>query len=771
MAAVVGFNPEQIIADSVFYNGAAMSSVEIQTFLDQKIGRCTNGKCLNVAVVSVSSRDAWYSQATGDLVCNAFEGGTMPASELIYRIQVACGISAKVILVTLQKEQGLTTSAAPSDWNIQAAMGASCPDTAPCDPAFSGLGPQIVQGVRQMKIYKAGRFAMQPGLNFIAYNPNSACGGTRLNIRNYATAALYNYTPYQPNAAALAAGYGLGDGCSSYGNRNFYNYFKSWFGDPLASGPQSDIAYARNANPQLGAATTDVTCGLAGGGCRQLFADGGIFWMSSTGARVVEGGIWGLYQADGVESGGLGYPLDIAAWTDVNRGGWIQRFQNGDIHWSTVAGGRIVEGGVYSEFSRVGGVGGDLGWPMADYRCGLPRGGCIQQFQFGDVYFTAAGAVAIRGGMRETLNAMGGVTGTLGYPTGAEQHRTGNGEGWAQAFEGGAVYWRNGVGIHMFGGIRDEYVRRGFNNGSLGWPTGAQACAPDGCRQDFQGGLILWTPTHGTFVVGGGILETYQREGTQTGRLGYPIGAQTPRTGNGDGWVQAFQGGAIYWRNGVGISMWGGIREQYGRENYNWGRLGWPRSAQECGLVGGGCQQSFDGGRITWTPQTGTVTIAGKMSTAYDAAGGLSGTIGYATGPEFMREGNGRGLVQAFQNGAIYQRGSEAAHVMTGPIRAAYATQNYNWGTLGWPTTDIVCGLAKGGCEQQFDTGWIVWSSASGAIRIDGGIWETWQAMGGESGALGYPTGPAAVRSAGGWQQPFEGGTLAWTGDRGGFLE
>jgi len=230
MADSGGFNPENIISDALFYDGNAMSSAEIQAFLDAKIGSCDNGKCLNVLTTSISSRDAWYSGVTGDLVCSALQGGTMRVSELIYRVQVACGISAKVILVTLQKEQGLTTSSAPSDWNLRAAMGASCPDTAPCDPAYSGVGPQIVQGVRQLKVYKAGRFGKQPGTNFIGYNPNSACGGTNLNIRNYATAALYNYTPYQPNAAALAAGWGLGDGCSSYGNRNFFNYYTSWFG-------------------------------------------------------------------------------------------------------------------------------------------------------------------------------------------------------------------------------------------------------------------------------------------------------------------------------------------------------------------------------------------------------------------------------------------------------------------------------------------------------------------------------------------------------------
>jgi hypothetical protein len=56
------------------------------------------------------------------------------------------------------------------------------------------------------------------------------CGSSIVNIQNRATQALYNYTPYQPNAAALAAGWGQAPPCGSYGNRNFYLYFTSWFG-------------------------------------------------------------------------------------------------------------------------------------------------------------------------------------------------------------------------------------------------------------------------------------------------------------------------------------------------------------------------------------------------------------------------------------------------------------------------------------------------------------------------------------------------------------
>ena len=85
-----------------------------------------------------------------------------------------------------------------------------------------------------MKIYiaKPASYAYQLGWNNILYSPNAACGTKSVNIRNNATRVLYIYTPYTPNAAALANLYGLGDSCSAYGNRNFWDYYSDWFGSP-----------------------------------------------------------------------------------------------------------------------------------------------------------------------------------------------------------------------------------------------------------------------------------------------------------------------------------------------------------------------------------------------------------------------------------------------------------------------------------------------------------------------------------------------------------
>ena len=124
----------------------------------------------------------------------------------------------------MQKEQHLVTAVNPSDYQLMAAMGLNCPDTADCDPTYAGFFRQVYGAAKRYRYYleheeQYGYTAHN--LNYIQYHPNAACGGAQVYIENKATALLYIYTPYQPNIAALAAGNGTGDSCSSYGNRNF----------------------------------------------------------------------------------------------------------------------------------------------------------------------------------------------------------------------------------------------------------------------------------------------------------------------------------------------------------------------------------------------------------------------------------------------------------------------------------------------------------------------------------------------------------------------
>jgi putative cell wall-binding protein len=231
-AASSDFTPGELIADVNFYDKAAMSEVQIQSFLATMVGSCANSLCL--AQYRASTPNRTWSYGT----CAPYVGASNEsAARIIFKVQVACGLSAKVILVTLQKEQSLLTNPAPSADVMRKAMGYGCPDTAECDSTYYGFFNQVYAAARQLTWYgkPGGSFTWlklgQP--NHVLFHPDAArCGGTNVTIANRATAALYYYTPYQPNSAALANLYGEGDSCSSYGNRNFWRMYSDWFGDP-----------------------------------------------------------------------------------------------------------------------------------------------------------------------------------------------------------------------------------------------------------------------------------------------------------------------------------------------------------------------------------------------------------------------------------------------------------------------------------------------------------------------------------------------------------
>ncbi|MEW1961354.1 hypothetical protein AB0269_02695 [Microbacterium sp. NPDC077644] len=230
-----GFKAGNIISDAVFTSKNTMSATQIQSFLNSKVSKCVVGKdedglpyvCLKDLKVPTQSKAA-------DAYCSAYAGAASEsAARILYKVAQACNINPQVLIVMLQKEQGLVTHIWPSNWRYNKAMGQACPDTAPCDTAFAGFFAQVYGAARQMQIYMEGKYFQwyKAGQTWrVQYHPNAACGSGSVYIANKATEALYYYTPYQPNAAAMRAGYGTGDGCSSYGNRNFYNYFTDWFG-------------------------------------------------------------------------------------------------------------------------------------------------------------------------------------------------------------------------------------------------------------------------------------------------------------------------------------------------------------------------------------------------------------------------------------------------------------------------------------------------------------------------------------------------------------
>ena len=228
-----GFDPGDIISDTVFYDSAAMSTDQVRAFIDAQNAACTGSWCLRNLHVDTPAEPA-------DQFCDAYPGGAdQDAADVITDLAVACHLNPQVMLVTLQKESGLLNRTDVSAASYAAAWGWHCPDTGPgnsanCDPAHAGFFNQAYGMAKQWARYRVnpGSYRYQAGQTTeILWNvPASGCGGGTVHIANTATASLYNYTPYQPNAASLASYPGTGNACSSYGNRNFYFLFTAYFG-------------------------------------------------------------------------------------------------------------------------------------------------------------------------------------------------------------------------------------------------------------------------------------------------------------------------------------------------------------------------------------------------------------------------------------------------------------------------------------------------------------------------------------------------------------
>lgn len=253
-ASTDGFNPGNIMSDAVMSNYSSMTKDEIQAFLTAK-GNCNNTNYnLYLQMKSLYPKADWHFK-DGKFVCLSEEvfglgntfGDSVPkgegqtAAEIIYEAAQDYQINPQVLIVLLEKEQGLISDSYPNSTQYRSATGYGCPDTAACDTKYYGFRNQVRNAAAMFRTVLDGGWSNYPAgkTMYVQYHPSASCGGSQVYIENRATSALYRYTPYQPNASALAAGYGNGDSCGAYGNRNFYLYFTDWFGDTRADIPTS----------------------------------------------------------------------------------------------------------------------------------------------------------------------------------------------------------------------------------------------------------------------------------------------------------------------------------------------------------------------------------------------------------------------------------------------------------------------------------------------------------------------------------------------------
>ncbi len=249
------FNPSMIVPDSAFTDVGTFGTAEgIQKFLEQKGSVLANTSTEFLA--KLKEPDTLTKVGLEDPQPNLTRLRT--AAELIYDAGTKFGLNPQILLVILQKEQSLVSGSFSSETSLQRAldraMGFGCPDYEGCGEIFLSFYRQIFgsfdsEGNRwlgasaslmksfttQVGGVRVGRGPGTDGAGNTFGRPivrtsrvgdtitldNTMGGYTGISERqtvtigNFATAALYRYTPHVYN-----------------GNYNFWKFYSMWFKYP-----------------------------------------------------------------------------------------------------------------------------------------------------------------------------------------------------------------------------------------------------------------------------------------------------------------------------------------------------------------------------------------------------------------------------------------------------------------------------------------------------------------------------------------------------------
>ena len=262
----------------------------------------------------------------------------------------------------------------------------------------------------------------------------------------------------------------------------------------------------------------------------------------------------------------------------------------------------------------------------------------------------------------------------------------------------------------------------------------------------------------------GSIGNTWASQNWENGGHGYPTSDERGGLRAG-GSTQNFQGGLIHWSPSTGARITNGaILTAWGAQGYENGGLGYPTTNEVGGLKDSGATQNFQGGTIVYSPATGAVISKGAIRTTYANAGYENGVLGYPATNERTGLKDG-GATQDFQNGSVHYSPATGAAITYGPVLQLWGSTGWENGKLGYPLANERFGLRDGGSQQKFQGGAVI-TSPYGVFVGNGAILTTWVNGGSQDGRLGYPTSNEYTVN-GVATQDYEGGQVTWTSARG----
>lgn len=309
--------------------------------------------------------------------------------------------------------------------------------------------------------------------------------------------------------------------------------------------------------------------------------------------------------------------------------------------------------------------------------------------------------------------------------------------------------------------ITAAWEASGGDGGVLGPRQGEVYAVGEGFAQDFAGGKMFFTPATGAHFMTGAILEKYESlGGAAQGDLGFPKIDESPgRAPNSrNSTFSASDNPVIFWTPDTGAHVVRGpINAAWDELGGSSGSLGVPTEDER--YQGDIVSQKFSGGEITYNTKTKTFTTVppelaaqleglqipedpvAAINAARRAAGGPTGPLGAAEGPPYPIGADG--LAQNFAGGKIFYSPDTGANVLTGQVLDKYESVGGPEGDLGFPVTGEVDGGITNSRMSTFaaeDKPVIFWTPDYGAVIVRGPINAAWAELGGGEGPLGAPT-------------------------------
>ena len=400
------------------------------------------------------------------------------------------------------------------------------------------------------------------------------------------------------------------------------------------------------ADSDLGFPTIDVVPGLIGpDSAVSTFSASdspAIFWTPETGAWAVRGPINAAWDKLGGSSGTLGVPTEDERYDgDVVS----QKFTGGELSWNTAT----------KSFTTVPAE-------LADSLGGL------------EVPLDATTLI------NQTWRSTGGLAGPLGARQG-EQSPIGD-NGASQGYAGGRIFYTPDTGAYaVTGAILSKYESLGGPTGDLGLPIGAESDggAPNSRVSAFSAPdkpVIFWTPDTGAIVVRGAINAAWQKLGGAAGTLGVPAGEQSI---SGDTTTQRFSGGEISWNRATKT-----FSTQPAELASELSGLEMPDAVGQAPPGGG----SADGSGLGWwwlAIAAAVLALVGLLA-GWSRRRSGSADGGYASGDDHWSGGSGSSWAPSGGAGSF---GSDEDAIDTAPTRVPTEAELAEFGgSPTWSTTD-----------------------------------------------------------------------------------